>query len=95
MQKVLHFISNKYVVAPLVLIVWVLFFNETDYLAQKDRLEQLKALNAKKLYYEKEIIEAKKDLNNLEANPFAIEQYARETYLMHKEGEDIFVVEEK
>lgn len=95
MKKVLFIVSNKYIIAPLVLIMWVLFFDEADYFTQRERLQELNKLNVKKSYYEQEITKAKTDLNNLEANPFAIEKYARETYLMHKEGEEIFVVEEK
>lgn len=92
MKKVFAIVSNKYIIAPLVLFIWVLFFDETDYFTQQDRLDILEKLNTKKNYYEQEITKAKADLNNLESNPFAIEKYARETYLMHKDGEEIFLV---
>lgn len=95
MQKVLSILGNKYLIAPLVLVVWVLFFDETDYFTQRERLQALQKLKAKKTYYQQEIAKAKTDLNNLEANPFAVEKYARETYLMHKDGEEVFVVETK
>jgi cell division protein FtsB len=95
MQRIFAIVSNKYILAPLVLLVWVLFFDETDYFTQKDRLDVLQKLYAKKNYYEQEITKAKTDLNNLESNPFAIEKYARETYLMHKDGEVVFLMVEE
>ena len=52
-------------------------------------------MELKKAYYEQEIEKTKKELNDLQNNPAAIEKYARERYLMKKEGEDIFIVEVK
>ena len=40
------------------------------------------------------IEKAKQDLDNLQNSPAALEKFARERYLMKKDGEDIFIIED-
>jgi len=51
-------------------------------------------LEAKKRYYQTEIDKARKTLTDLQTDPAALEKFARERYLMKKEGEDIFTMED-
>jgi cell division protein FtsB len=51
-------------------------------------------LEKKKGYYISEIKKTKKALGDLENNPATLEKYARERYLMKKDGEDIFIIED-
>jgi cell division protein FtsB len=48
----------------------------------------------KKEYYQKEIDKTRKELGDLQNSPAALERFAREHYLMKKEGEDIFIIED-
>ena len=75
------------------LVVWVLFFDENDSITQKGRLNELSILNKKKNYYKSEIETAKQELSDIQNNDDALEKFARERYLMKKEGEDIFIIE--
>lgn len=57
------------------------------------RREELATLQAKKQYYIDEIEKTKKELTDLSNNPAAIEKYAREHFLMKRDNEDVFIVE--
>lgn len=72
----------------------MLFFDERNYFDQRDERQKLEKLEAKKKYYETEIEKARKELQELQNNPAALEKYARERYLMKKQGEDIYIIED-
>ncbi len=93
-EKILPLIFNKYVGAALVFAVWMLFFDQRDYFFVHNLKEHRKELERKKKYYQEQIDKAKKDLIDLQNNPAAIEKYAREHYLMKKDDEDIFLMED-
>ena len=84
MKKVATIITNKYLLASVFFVVWMLFFDQRDYFQQRDRQEELKKLEAKKQYYVQEIEKTKKELQDLQNNPAALEKFAREHYLMKK-----------
>lgn len=93
MKAALKILFNKYVLSMVFLLAWLVFFDETDFFTQQERLSYLNKLNKKKQYYTAEIAIAKQDLSQLENNDEAVEKFARETYLMKKDGEDIFIIE--
>jgi cell division protein DivIC len=94
MKKIATILTNKYLVTSVFFIVWMLFFDQRDYFQLRDRQAELNKLEAKKRYYVKEIEKTKKELEDLQHNPAALEKYAREHYLMKKDGEDIFIIED-
>ena len=94
MKKVATIITNKYLLASVFFVVWMLFFDQRDYFQQRDRQEELKKLEAKKQYYVQEIEKTKKELQDLQNNPAALEKFAREHYLMKKDGEDLYIIED-
>ena len=93
MKKWVSIFTNKYLFSFLFLIVWVLFFDENDSITQKGRLNDLSILNKKKNYYKSEIEIAKQELSDIQNNDDALEKFARERYMMKKDGEDIFIIE--
>lgn len=44
-------------------------------------------------YFESKIEKSKEDLEGLKNNPDKLERLAREKYYMHKETEDVYVIE--
>ena len=94
MRKIAKVITNKYFIAAVFFIVWMLFIDQRDYFQQKERRDELHKLEQKKAYYQQEINKTRKELGDLQHSPAALEKYARERYLMKKEGEDIFIVED-
>lgn len=73
--------------------LWMCFFDQRDIFNTTDQKQKLKVLEAKKHYYEIEIAKAKQDLDDLQNSAAALEKFARERYLMKKDGEDIFIIE--
>ncbi len=94
MRKFAQVITNKYFLASIFFIVWMLFIDQRDYFQQKERRDELHKLEQKKAYYQQEINKTRKELGDLQHSPAALERYARERYLMKKDGEDIFIVED-
>ncbi len=56
---------------------------------------KLGSLENEKEFYKEKIIEVEKDRAELMTNKELLEKFAREKYLMKKETEDIFVIEEE
>jgi len=94
LKKVAIILTNKYFLAGTFFLVWMLFIDQRDFFQQRERQAELAKLQEKKDYYEDEIAKARKTLNDLQSNPAALEQFARERYLMKKDGEDIFILED-
>lgn len=94
MKKLTSIITNKYFLAGGFFVVWMLFFDQRDFFQQRERNAELKKLEAKKKYYLDEINKTQQELNDIQSNPAALEKFARERYLMKKDGEDIFIIED-
>lgn len=94
MKKFATVVTNKYLLAAGFFVVWMLFFDQRDFFQQRERMKELKKLEAKKRYYVQEIEKTKKELADLQNNPAALERFAREHYLMKKDGEDIYIIED-
>ena len=87
-------LTNKYALTTLVFIVWVCFFDQRDLINTIQQKSKLNDLLTTKHYYEQEIANAKQQLADLQTNSTALEKFAREKYLMKKEGEDIYIIED-
>jgi Septum formation initiator. len=94
MKKVPFILSNKYFLVTVFFVVWMLFFDQRDFFYVREQKQKLKDLEMKKKYYEGEIEQTQKELINLQNSSFAIEKLAREKYLMKKDGEDIYIIED-
>jgi len=62
---------------------------------QMERTGELKQLKKGKAYYTEQIEQMKKELSGLENDPASLEKAAREKYMMKKDNEDLFAIEEK
>ena len=93
-KKILPVISNRYFLVALGFAIWMLFFDQRDFFQQKERAGELNKLEAAKKYYQDEITKTKKQLDNLQNNPAAIEKFARERYLLKREGEVVYMFED-
>ncbi len=85
-------LRNKYLIAFLAAMVWMLFFDNHNLVHQWKMHRQLRELQREKAYYLEEISIDSLAIRQLTTDPDALERYARENYLMKKEGEDVFIV---
>ena len=92
LKKLLPHFKNKYMLALLILAVWMLFFDRNDIISQMGMRGKLSQMKQDKLYYTEEIEKNKKEMEELMTNPKTLEKFAREKYLMKKDDEDVFVI---
>jgi len=76
-----------------VFVVLMLFIDRNDIFNQLQRKKQLNELLESKKYYQQQIEQTKKNLADLQNNAAALEKYAREKYLLKRDNEDVFVVD--
>ncbi|MBX2931181.1 MAG: septum formation initiator family protein [Chitinophagaceae bacterium] len=94
MKKISLFLANKYILSISFFIVWMLFFDQKDFFSTLEKRKELRELQSKNAYYMKEIDNSKRELIDFQTNPAALEKFAREHYMLKKDGEDIFLVED-
>ena len=92
MKKTLKIFTNKYILTIIGFIVWMCFFDQRDIFNTIEQKGKLNQLLAKKHYYEKEIATAQQELADLQNSSTSLEKFAREKYLMKKDGEDVFLI---
>jgi cell division protein DivIC len=95
MKQIPSFIANKYLVSILFFIVWMLFFDQKDFFSTLEKRKELSSLKEKKAYFLHEIESSKKQLTDFQNNTTAIEKFAREKYMLKKDNEDIYIIDEK
>ena len=93
--KILERLKNKYVIASLIFLLWILFFDQNNLLTRISNKRNLREMKAKKEYYEQKIANDIQRTHELETDDENLEKFAREKYLMKKDNEDVFVIVEK
>lgn len=81
---------NKYFIVTAAFLCWMLFFDKNSFITNYSLGKSVDKLESKKADYEKMIVEARIEKKEIEQNK---EKYAREKYLMHKDNEDVIVIE--
>ena len=88
-------LRNKYLIAVLVFLVWLLIFDNNSLIDRVKYLNTLHDLEEEKQYYIERIEEDSRRLNELKTDRENLEKFAREQYFMKKENEDVFVILEE
>lgn len=92
-SKIFSYLKNKYVIAMLVFVFLLLFYDRNDIFVQLQRQRELSTLEKSKEFYQTEIDKIQKELSSLENNPTALEKYAREHLYMKRDSEEVFIVD--
>ncbi|MFQ3577012.1 MAG: septum formation initiator family protein [Cytophagales bacterium] len=91
-RKIYRFFTNFYLLSGSVFLVWMLFFDKNDLGNQSWLFSKKRELSNQKEYYQEKIAEVTKEREQLFSNNSLLEKFAREKYLMHKPGEDVFIL---
>jgi cell division protein FtsB len=95
MQRYWTLIKNKYFISTTILVVMLLFFEDTNvFRLVKYKMEYYKAVKAN-VQREEEIEKIGKKTAELTTNVKTLEFFARETYRMKKPNEVIFLFVDK
>lgn len=85
-------LGNKYLLILLIFAVWMLFFDSNSYFVHKELNDEIDKLEDNKTYYQDEIAKDKEFLKKFKDSE-ELEKFARETYFLKKENEEIFIIE--
>ncbi|WP_345076878.1 septum formation initiator family protein [Nemorincola caseinilytica] len=101
MKKVTRVIMNKYFIVTICFVAWVMYFDQNDWMTLRDRQHELDDLRANIEYLRHEIAEMETETRTLTVDmqgrpndPERLERYARESFRMKHEGEDVYVIEQ-
>ena len=92
MKNLLNLLKNKFFIAGMAFIVWMLFFDRNDLASQYEYRTRVQKLEEEKEFYTVEIEKADSELKELTTNIQSLEKFARERYYMKRENEDVYVV---
>lgn len=94
LSRIPSWLRNKYFVAIAVFAAIMLFFDKNDIFTQMGRKKQLRELEESREYYSDQISSERKELEQLKSNPGILEKFAREKYLMKRDNEDLYLIQE-
>lgn len=94
-MKLPKFTRNFYFLFSFFFLIWMLFIDSNDIYTQYKLNQKRTSLESQKEYYQRKIVEVKKERDELFSSDQKLEKFAREKYLMKKESEDLFIIEEE
>lgn len=86
-----YWIKNRYVITLLVSAVYLLFLEEMTLFDLMEYKSRIGEMEQQQEYYEHQILETERSIEELTTNQAALERFAREEHFMKRENEDIFV----
>ena len=93
-KKVIKIVANKYFLTALAFVIWVGFFDQSDWFTLQQRQKEVDGVQENINYLNGEISRMTAEKNQLLSDPHKLEQYARENYRMKQPGEDVYVIEQ-
>ena len=94
-DKIPNYLKNKYLIAIVLFIVWITFFDNFNLIKQSKIKKNIKQLEENKKFYIQEIIKDSAEYYDLLNDAEKREKFAREKFLMKKEDEDVYIIRRK
>ncbi len=86
--------KNKFFLTGLIFILWMLIFDNSNWISMINTRRKINRMQDEKEYYQKKIADDKRKIKELRTNNENLEKFAREQYLMKKPNEEIFIINE-
>ena len=90
--KIKNLLKGRIMYVLLAFVVWMLFFDQNNWLRQLSLSSELNETKRQEQYYKNEISSDSLKLHELTSNDESVEKLAREKYLMKKDGEEVFLI---
>ena len=90
--KLPDWLKSKYFITGIAFFAWMIFIDRNDLPLQWKRVTELNQLQQSEKNMTRQIMETKKELDQLKTNPATLEKYAREKYMMKKDNEDLYII---
>ena len=84
---------NKYKVSIVAFLLIIVFLDENNLIRRISQKRQIRAMEEEIDMYNRQILEGKELLENLENDSMLLEHIAREKYNMSRPDEDVFIIE--
>tara|TARA_Y100000739_G_scaffold35968_1_gene27434 strand:+ start:187 stop:501 length:315 start_codon:yes stop_codon:yes gene_type:complete len=94
-DKIPNYLKNKYLIAIVLFIVWITFFDNFNIIKQSKIKKNIKQLEENKKFYIQEITKDSSEYYDLLNDAEKREKFAREKFLMKKEDEDVYIIRRK
>lgn len=94
-KKLPKFLKNKFVLASGAYLLWICFFNDIDLFYIIKSRSELNTLRKEVRDLQEKNEKALVSLEELSTNSRTMEKFARETYYMKRDNEDIYVFKER
>ena len=94
-DKIPNYLKNKYLIAVVLFIVWIIFFDNFNIIKQSKIKKNIKQLEENKKFYIQEITKDSSEYYDLLNDAEKREKFAREKFLMKKEDEDVYIIRRK
>ena len=91
-EVVLRIVRDKFVIATLIVLVWMLFFDQNSIIDRVSLMRGIKNMEQEKENLISEINRNKENIDELQGGSQNLEKFAREEYLMKKPDEDLFII---
>ena len=85
---------NKYWLVTILFLIITFFVGDSNLLNRYKYDERIRFLESEINRYKQEIEKNKQKIQELQTDKEGLEQFAREEYLMKKENEDVFIIDE-
>jgi cell division protein DivIC len=93
-ERIPAIFRNRYFIISVAFIIWIGFLDRNNLVYTFKNKRMLKKLSEEKGYYNNEIESTKKSLHDLRYDNRTFEKFAREHYLLKRENEEIFLIDE-
>jgi cell division protein DivIC len=94
-KRIIRWFKNKYVLASGIFLLWICLFNDIDLFYIIRSRAEVSSLRKEVKNLEDENEKALEALADLSSNKKALEKFARETYYMKRDNEEVFVFKER
>jgi cell division protein DivIC len=95
MKKVFKVLFNKYLLTTAAFVVWMTFFDQNDWMTQRETRRELQDTKDNISFLTAETDAMEQEQEQLMHDPARLEQFAREKYRMKRDNEDLYVIEKK
>ena len=92
-REILRKLNNRYVYTVVFFLILFLFVDQFNLFKQRELRKTLDDNKQQIEYYEKEILESKQYLSDLQNDTSTMEKVAREQYWMKRDNEVVYLIE--
>ncbi len=92
-REILRKLNNRYVYTVVFFLILFLFVDQFNLFKQRELKKTLDDNKQQIEYYEKEILENKQYLSDLQNDTSTMEKVAREQYMMKRDNEVVYLIE--